>query len=146
MINHTNVRIPSYSGPHFPAFGLNTERYGEILRISPYSVRMRENAGKMRTTIAPNMEIFYAVNSWEKRRTDGQTDRQTDVFKHIVWFAFCHVFRDCSQISFLILSKIVQIYCVLFPLQLSGGLQSVAKYLGSIFILARGMGTRLSTS
>ena len=23
-----SVRIPSYSGPHFPIFGLNTERYG----------------------------------------------------------------------------------------------------------------------
>ena len=34
-----NVRIQSYSGPHFPVFGLNTE----ILRISPYSVRKREN-------------------------------------------------------------------------------------------------------
>ena len=38
-----SVRILSYSGPHFPAFGLNTERYS-VLRISPYSVRMRENA------------------------------------------------------------------------------------------------------
>ena len=35
-----SVRIRSYSGPYFPAFGLNTK---EILRISPYSVRMREN-------------------------------------------------------------------------------------------------------
>ena len=32
-----SVGIPSYSGLHFPAFGLNTERY-EV------SVRMRENA------------------------------------------------------------------------------------------------------
>ena len=31
-----SVRIRSYSGPHFPAFGLN-------IRISPHSVRMREN-------------------------------------------------------------------------------------------------------
>ena len=38
--------------PHFPAFGL---------RISPYSVRMRENAGKMQTRITPNTETFYAV-------------------------------------------------------------------------------------
>ena len=35
-----SVRIRSFSGPHFPAFGLNKE---EILRISPYSVRIREN-------------------------------------------------------------------------------------------------------
>ena len=40
---------------HFPAFGLNTER------CSPYSVRMKENAGKMRTRITPDTETFYAV-------------------------------------------------------------------------------------
>ena len=57
--------------PIFPAFsristeygtegyGLNTERY----RIRPYSVQMRENAGKMRTTITPNTDTFYAVNN-----------------------------------------------------------------------------------
>ena len=27
----------------------------------PYSVRMRENAGKIRTRITPNMDTFYAV-------------------------------------------------------------------------------------
>ena len=37
-----SARIQSCSGPPFPAFGLNTERYG--VSISPYSVRMRENA------------------------------------------------------------------------------------------------------
>ena len=35
-----SVRIRSLSGPHFPTLGPNK---GEILRISPYSVRMREN-------------------------------------------------------------------------------------------------------
>ena len=34
-----SVCIRSYSGPHFPAFGLNIERYS----VSPYSVRMRKN-------------------------------------------------------------------------------------------------------
>ena len=34
-----SVRIRSFSGPYFPAFGLNTERKS----ISPYSVGMREN-------------------------------------------------------------------------------------------------------
>ena len=36
-----SVRIWSYSGLHFPAFGLNTERYSVF---TPCSVRMRENA------------------------------------------------------------------------------------------------------
>ena len=46
--------------PHFPAIWLNTKRY-LILRISPYSVRMQENAGKMRTKINPNTDTFNAV-------------------------------------------------------------------------------------
>ena len=44
-----SVRIRSYSGLHFPAFGLNTERYG-VLRI-------RSKYGK----ITPNMDTFHAV-------------------------------------------------------------------------------------
>ena len=39
-----SVRIRIYSGPHFPAFGLNTEKYSII---SPYSVRMGENADQI---------------------------------------------------------------------------------------------------
>ena len=42
-----SVRIRSYSGPHFPAFGLNTERCGVC--------------GKMLTRTTPNMVTFYAV-------------------------------------------------------------------------------------
>ena len=38
--------------PDFPAFSLS---------ISPYSVRMRENPGKMRTRTTPNTSSFYAV-------------------------------------------------------------------------------------
>ena len=44
----TSVRIWSYSGPHFS-------------RIFPYSARMWENAGKMRTRITPNRDALYAV-------------------------------------------------------------------------------------
>ena len=45
----------------FPAFFRSWAEYGEILSISPYSVQMRENAGKMRTRITPNTGSFYAV-------------------------------------------------------------------------------------
>ena len=48
--------------PHFHAFGLNMES-GEILSISQYSVRMRENSGKMWTRITPNTNSFYAVST-----------------------------------------------------------------------------------
>ena len=51
-----NVRIWSYSGPHFPAFGLNTKRQGVSLRI-------QFKYGKMGTRITPNTDTFYAVNN-----------------------------------------------------------------------------------
>ena len=54
-----SLRIRSYSDPHFPAFGLNTERYGVSLRIQP-------ECRKMRTRITPNTDIFHAVNSKQK--------------------------------------------------------------------------------
>ena len=46
-----NVRIRSYSGPYFPAFGLNTERYGVSLRI-------QSECGKIRTRITPNTDAL----------------------------------------------------------------------------------------
>ena len=46
----------------FPAFSRIRTDYGEILRISPYSVRMRQNVGKMGTRITPNTDTFYAVS------------------------------------------------------------------------------------
>ena len=50
-----SVRIRSYSGLHFPAFGLNTERYSISLRI-------QSQCGKMRTRITRNTDTFYAMN------------------------------------------------------------------------------------
>ena len=49
-----SVRIQSYFGLYFPAFGLNTERYGISLRIP-------SECGKIRTRIFPNTDTFYAV-------------------------------------------------------------------------------------
>ena len=50
-----SAHIRSYSGPHFPAFGLKTERY----RIS---LRIQSKCQKMRTRIAPNTDTFYAMD------------------------------------------------------------------------------------
>ena len=49
-----SVRIQSYSGSHFPAFGLNTERYAVSLCI-------QSECGKVRTRITQNMDSFHAV-------------------------------------------------------------------------------------
>ena len=48
-----SVRIRSYSGPHFPVFGKNTERYSVSLCIQ-FECR------KMRCRITPNTDNFYA--------------------------------------------------------------------------------------
>ena len=53
-----NVHIRSYSGPHFSAFGLHTERYSVSLRIQ---VRMRENADQN------NSEYGHLLRSASKR-------------------------------------------------------------------------------
>ena len=50
-----SVRIRSYSSPHFPAVGLNTERYG----VSP---RIQSEYGKIRTRISSNRNTFHAMN------------------------------------------------------------------------------------
>ena len=50
----------------FSAFSRIRTKYGEILCISPYSVRMWENEGKMRTRITPNTETFYAGIAFKK--------------------------------------------------------------------------------
>ena len=47
-----SVRIPSFSGPHFPTFGLNTEIYFVNLRI-------QTECGKIRTRKTPNTDTFY---------------------------------------------------------------------------------------
>ena len=48
------VSIQSYSGPHFPVFGLNTKIY----RVS---VRIQSGCRKIRTIITPNRNTFHAV-------------------------------------------------------------------------------------
>ena len=49
-----SVRIRSYFGPNFPAFGLNTERY-------PVSFRIQSEYGNIRNRITQNTDTFYAV-------------------------------------------------------------------------------------
>ena len=49
-----SVRTRSYSGPCFPAFGLNRERYS-------VSIRIQSECGKIRTRVTPNTDTFHAV-------------------------------------------------------------------------------------
>ena len=57
-----SVRILSYSGPHFVAFGLNRERY---------SARMRENADQN------NSEYGHFLGSVPNQRNPAQDNMKT---------------------------------------------------------------------
>ena len=48
------VYIRGYSGPHFPAFGLNRDRHWVSLHI-------QSECGKIRTRITPNTDTFHVV-------------------------------------------------------------------------------------
>ena len=72
----------SYSGPHFPR--IQTE-YGEIRGISPYSVRMQENADQnnskcghfLRSDLTSNESVlgrFYMVNHIESTPKNQTTE------------------------------------------------------------------------
>ena len=52
-----SVGIRRYSGSYFPAFGLNTERYG----VSEYQLEYR----KMRTRVTSNTDILHAVMNFK---------------------------------------------------------------------------------
>ena len=65
-----SVRIRSFSGQYFPAFGLNTERY----QVSP---RIQYKSGKMRTRKTPNTDTFHAVTApayFSKKKTVQTSD------------------------------------------------------------------------
>ena len=47
-----SVHIPSYSGPHFPAFGLDKKIF-RLHLISPYSVQMPENTDQKNSEYEP---------------------------------------------------------------------------------------------
>ena len=49
-----SVRVWSFSRPYFPAFGLNTEKYGVSLRI-------QFECGKIRTRKTKNTDTFHPV-------------------------------------------------------------------------------------
>ena len=81
-----SVRVRSYSGlyfvrifPHSDWIRRDTEQI-----ISPYSVWMRENAGKMRTRITSNKDSYYAVNDiWKGRMIWNPSQRHARKYSRI---------------------------------------------------------------
>ena len=67
------VRVRSFSGPYFPEFGLNTEKYFVFLRVQP-------EYGKIRTRKNPNTDTFHAVLLVTFRSTALLKKTPTQVF------------------------------------------------------------------
>ena len=68
-----SVHIQSSSGPHFPAFGLNTETYSESLRI-------RSKCGKMPTRITPNLSHFPYKDITPVQPFRNENDMRYDIW------------------------------------------------------------------
>ena len=59
-------RFRSFSGPYFPAFGLNTEKHS-------LSRRVQYEYGNIRTRKAPNTDTFYAVVQFQFLKNKANT-------------------------------------------------------------------------
>ena len=70
------VCISSFSGPHFPAFELNTEIYSVSLRIQP-------KCGKIRIRQTPNMDTH--ANDIITNMIASTQIRSTEIFTFIVF-------------------------------------------------------------
>ena len=82
------VRLRSYSGPHFPAFGLNMERYS----ISPYSVRMRENADQNHSEYGHSSRSAYGhVRAHDRLKTIHLLNQNT--YGHLSGLSPIHKFE-----------------------------------------------------
>ena len=96
------VRIWSYSGPHFSAFGVNTERYSVSLLI-------QSKCGKMRIRITPNMDTFYAVESQNLQVKSYQE------FRYRWWRILIYSQFTCQSIdSFLEARKTLKLVSAIF--------------------------------
>ena len=88
-----SVRIWSYSGPHFPAFGQNSERYKNLSVISP-------NAGKYKDQ--NNSEYgHFSRSRWKTRATE-----------RLLYFPLRKLTSDISR-------KRIKSKCDLFTVQVS---------------------------
>ena len=94
----SGVRIRRYSGPHFPAFGLNTERYSLSLRI-------QSECGKMWTRITPNTTTFHAVNWFPVKFLSNGLSW---IFKHSFYNQIKYMFHCFKQYADAIRSLITR--------------------------------------
>ena len=63
-----NVRIQSFSGPYFPAFGLYTEIYSVNLRIQSESGKIRTRKTPIFTQCFARLRAFEGAKSWKNQK------------------------------------------------------------------------------
>ena len=83
-----SVPIKSFSGAYYPAFGLNTERYGVSLRI-------KFECGKIRTK---KLRIQTLFTQWRAWKSAGIKKNSLDLEKNPEYYAQI-IFRKSHQIS-----------------------------------------------
>ena len=95
-----SVGIWSFSGQYFPAFGLNTERYG-------VSHRIQSECGKIWTRKTPNTDTFDAVRC---RDTNNLPHNDVSEYKRILFFNL--EILILANVNFLVITDFarVQIY------------------------------------
>ena len=79
------VRPVTMKSKVFPAFSSIRIEYREKLRISPHSVRIRENTGKMRTRITPNTDtLCLSVFSPNAGKCGKNADQNNSEYGHFL--------------------------------------------------------------
>ena len=109
-----SVRIRIYSGPHFPAFGLNTVSILSSNAGYSVSVRIQFECGKMGTRITPNTDTFHAVkcldDSWGFWTTLSNIYDDDFFSKNAKWFLA--LMKFLAQHNTVVLVEIVpEVFC-----------------------------------
>ena len=76
-----SVHIRGYSGSYFPAFGLNTERYG-------VSFQIQSECWIIQTRKTPNTDTFYAVNDKLVNARQSMLDWVLNTSLYSMWSNF----------------------------------------------------------
>ena len=87
-----SVRIRNFSGPYFPAFGLNTERYSVSLQI-------QFKCEKEKTRKTPNTDTSHAVYFWKINHL--VLEEKVDHFPYSFFVSFMFILCSKPQETFL---------------------------------------------
>ena len=98
-----------FSGPYFPAFGLNTERYGVSLRIQSEcgKIRTGKNFARLRSktqTYQKKLRIWTRFTQW----TETKFFLLLNMFHHAFrtwWISFRKIDHSCTKLVLIKINK-----------------------------------------